>query len=171
MIKYTIYCRKGFMRMSGWTLFFCVFGLVLILALLIADEKRRQHELLQMERMRNSMLYYDLYPLVLNARRHDIDRIQIERSRIVFYSVCPPGSMGEFILAQQGYRPLNSVRTRTLAMVLAEDIPLLRSNTHYRLQRYIVIRPNGQKDYGYQYVIRSHYKTALMYERRRVPLD
>lgn len=171
MIKYTIYCRKGFMRMSGWTLFFCVFGLFLSFALLIIDEKRRQHELLQMERMRNSMLYYDLYPMVLYARKHEIDRVRVERNRIVFYGVCPPVSMGEFILSQRGYRPLNAKRTKALVMVLAEDIPLLRSNTHYRLQRYPVIRPNGQKDHGYQYVIRSYYKTALMYDRRRVPLD
>ena len=171
MIKYTIYCRKGFMRMSGWTLFFCVFGLFLSFALLIADEKRRQHELLQMERMRNSMLYYDLYPMVLHARKHDIDQVRIERNRVVFYGVCPPGSMGEFVLSDRGYRPLNPQRIRALVLVLAEDIPLLRSNQHYRLRRYPMFRPNGQKDYGYQYVIRSYYKTALMYERRRVTLD
>jgi len=109
--------------------------------------------------------------MVLYARKHEIDRVRVERNRIVFYGVCPPVSMGEFILSQRGYRPLNARRTKALVMVLAEDIPLLRSNTHYRLQRYPVIRPNGQKDHGYQYVIRSYYKTALMYERRRVPLD
>jgi len=70
------------MRMSGWTLFFCVCGLLLSFALLIIDEKRRQHELLLMERMRNSMLYYDLYPMVLYARKHEIDRVMgAERER------------------------------------------------------------------------------------------
>lgn len=159
------------MRMSGWTLFFCAFGLVAVLALLIADEKRRQHELLQMERMRSSMLYYELYPLVLFARKHDIDRVQIERNRVVFYGVCPPGSMGEFSLTERNYRPLNEQRTRALMLVLAEDIPILRENGCYRLQRYRVYRPNGKRDDAYQYVIRSRYKTALMYERKRVRVE
>ena len=129
------------MRMSGWTLFFSVFGLILAFALLIADAKRRQHELLQMERMRNSALYYDLYPMVLFARKHEIDRVQVERNRIIFYGVYPPGSMGEFVLSQRGYRPLNEKRIRALVLVLAEDIPILRSNSHYHLQRYPMIRP------------------------------
>lgn len=157
--------------MSGWTLFFCAAGLVLAFILLIADEKRRQHELLSMKRMRSSMLYYDLYPLVAYARKHDLDRVRVERSRIVFYGVCPPGRIGEFVLAERGYRPLNARRTLALTRVLAEDIPLLRSGTCYRLRRYTVQRPNGLRDDGYQYVICSHYKTALMYERQWARLD
>lgn len=150
---------------------FCVAGLIAALILLIADERRHQHELLLMKRMRGSMLYYDLYPLVVYARKHDIDRVMIERNRIVFYGVCPPGRMGEFLLSERRYRPLNIQRTRALVQVLAEDIPALQSPAQYRLRRYTVIRPNGHKDYGYQYTISSRYKTALMYERQRVPLD
>ena len=158
------------MRMSGWALFFCAVGLAVAIALLV-DERRRQHELLYMERMRNSMLYFDLYPLVVFARKHEIDRVLIERNRIVFYSVCPPGSLGAFILSEHGYRPLNALRTRALAQVLAEDIPVLQENRHYRLRRYFVMRPNGHKDPAYQFTIRSSYKTELMYARQRIWLD
>ena len=159
------------MRMNGGALFFSAIGLAAALILLIYDERRRQHELLAMERMRGSMLYYDLYPLVAYARQHNLDRVQVERSRVVFYGVCPPGRMGEFVLAERGYRPLNARRTLALAQVLAEDIPVLRSGACYRLRRYAVQRPNGRRDNGYQYVICSRYKTALMYERQWAPLD
>lgn len=158
------------MRMSGWTLFFCAVGLAAALFLLLYDKRCRQHELLTMKRMRGSMLYYDLYPLVAQARKYCLDRVQVERNRIVFYAMCPPGRMGEFVLAERGYRPLNARRTLALAQVLAEDIPILRSGACYRLRRYVVQRPNGCRDNAYQYVIRSHYKTALMYERQRVRL-
>lgn len=162
---------KGFLRMNGWALLVCAAGLIAAFILLLVDERRRQHELMHMERMRGSMLYYDLYPLVAFARKRDIDRVRVERGRIIFYGVCPPGRMGEFVLSQRGYRPLSAQRIRALAQVLAEDIPILQAGACYTLRRYPVLRPNGQKDYGYQFVIRSQYKTALIYERRRVRLD
>ena len=107
------------MRMNGGALFFSAIGLAAALILLIYDERRRQHELLAMERMRGSMLYYDLYPLVAYARQHNLDRVQVERSRVVFYGVCPPGRMGEFVLAERGYRPLNARPTLALSCARA----------------------------------------------------
>lgn len=156
--------------MSGWTLFACA-AVLGALGLLFADHIRHQHEKTYKERMRRSMLYYEIYALVAEARRHDIDRVQVERSRVVFYGVCPPGKIGEYVLAEHGHRPLNNQRTLALMQALADDVPLLQENRYYRLQRYTVMRPNGQKDHAYQFTIRSGYKTAIMYERQRVWLD
>ena len=154
------------MRMSGWTLFLLSAGLLAAFGLFMADERRRQHELLRMERMRGSALYYQLYPLVRYARRYSLDRVRVERDRVIFYGVCPPGRIGEFSLSQHGFRPMTAERTRALAQVLAEDLPALQAASHYRLRRYWVARPNGMRDYGYVYEIRSGYKTALMYARQ-----
>lgn len=154
--------------MGGWTLFLCAVGLLIGFILLAVDSRRRQHELLQMERMRRSPLYYEIYPLVQLARRYPLDRVQVERDGVTFYGICPPGKIGEYRLTDHGFRLLSRERVRALTLVLAEDLPLLQENSHYRLKKYKVMRPNGVMDDAYLYVIRSHYKTALMYKRQRI---
>ena len=154
--------------MSGWTLFFCAAALGM-LAILWMDHVRRQHELMDKTRMRGSMLYYEIYPLVEEARRHNIDHVVIERTRVVFFSVCPPGELGAFVMSEWGHRPLNPRRTMALAQAIADDLPILQENRCYKLQRYKVTRPSGQKDDAYQFIIRSSYKTELMYARERKP--
>lgn len=154
--------------MSGWTLFFCAAAVGMLL-ILWGDRVRRQHEQVDKERMRGSMLYYEIYPLVVEARKHDIDHVQIERTRIVFFSVCPPGEIGAFVLSEWGHRPLNPRRTLALAQVIADDLPILQESQCYRLKRYRVMRPNGKKDDAYQFIIRSRYKTEIMYARQRKP--
>lgn len=156
--------------MGFGTLFLCAAGLIAAFALLIYDARRHQHELLRMERMRGSALYYEIYPLVLHARRYVLDRVQVERDRVIFYSMYPPRKIGEFSITGSGFRPLTRERVRTLTLLLAEDMPALQENGHYRLKKYRMIRPNGIRDDGYLYVMRSNYKTTLMLERQRARL-
>ncbi|MBQ4075021.1 MAG: hypothetical protein IJD39_07460 [Clostridia bacterium] len=156
--------------MNGWAFFFFAALLMTGISLLISDAVRRQHELKQMERMRRSRMYYDLYPLVQYARRHNIDRVQIERTRIIFYAVSPPGKMGQFVLEEMKYRPLSPRHTRALTLVLAEDLAPLQEKKWYRLKKYYVMRPNGIRDEAYQYIITPRYKTALVSRKNRVHL-
>lgn len=156
--------------MNVWVFFACVIALAGAGILLIVDHRSRQRETLRVERMRNSALYWQLKPLVEFASRHDIDSIRVERDLIAFFSVCPPGKMGEFVPSQFGYAPLSSHKTLALAQLLSEDLPQLQSSAKYRFRRYSVIRPNGTKDNAYRYTIRSGYKTALVYERKHVRL-
>ena len=159
---------KGEERMSGWTALFAALVLAAVAALLV-DRSRRQYEQLYAERMRRSMLYYEIHSLISVAKTHEIDRVQVERNRIVFYAVYPPGKIGEFVMTDHGHRPLNPQRTLALAQVIAEDLPVLQESRCYKLQRYKVTRPNGQKDQAYRFIIRSGYKTELMYARERMP--
>ncbi len=152
--------------MGGWPLFFGVALAAAVIALLV-DSNRRRHEEMYAQRMRRSALYYEIYSLVSEARKHEIDRVQIERSRIVFYAVYPPGKIGEYVMFDHGHRMLNAQRTLALVQSVMEDLPVLQDTRCYRLQRYTVTRPNGKKDYGYQFIIRSHYKTRLMYAREQ----
>ena len=156
--------------MGGWTLFLCGAAFRAAVILLVWDERRRQHELLRMERMRASALYYQLYPQVVFARKHQLDRVQIERSRVTFYAICPPGRICDFVMAEHGFRPLSPQRVKALAQVIADDIPELQVNAHYKLRRYRLTRPNGQKGDAYLFTIRSRYKTQLMYARQHVRL-
>ena len=154
--------------MGGWTLFLCaaIIGALIIIA---SDWNRRRHEQVYMERMRRSMLFYEIFPLIAEARQHDIDRVQIERSRIVFYAVCPPGEVGSYVLSERGHRPLNPQRVWALTQAVAEELPVLREGRCYRLKRYTVMRPNGKKDDAYQFIIRNAYKAQCLYARQRKP--
>lgn len=152
--------------MDGWTLFFAL-ALAAAGCALLVDYHKRKYEEVYAERMRRSMLYYEIHSLVSEAKSHEIDRVQVERNRIVFYAVYPPGKIGEYVLTDHGHRPLNPERTLALVQALMEDLPILQENRYYRLQRYPVIRPNGKKDYGYRFTIRSGYKTKLMYARQQ----
>ena len=153
--------------MGAWTLLFGAALLAGIVALAV-DSNRQRHEEVYKQRMQRGMLYYEIYPLIEEAGKHDIDRVLIERNRMVVFAVCPPGKIGEFLLADHGHRPLNAQRTWALAQAVAEDLPILQEGRCYRLKRYTMVRPNGQKDYGYQFTIRSKYKTQLMYARQQV---
>lgn len=154
--------------MSGWTLFLCAAAAGMLLILWM-DHVRRQHEQMDKERMRRSMLYYEIDPLVQEARKHDIDHVLVERSRIVFFSVCPPGEIGSYVFSEWGHRPLNPRRVWALLQAVCDDVPVLQESRCYRLKPYWVIRPNGQRDRAYELIIRSGYKTEVMYSRQRKP--
>ena len=148
--------------MKDWTLFFgVILGIALIV--LLVDRRKRLHEAMYAKRMRGSALYYEISSLITQARMYELDRVRIERSRIEFYSVYPPGKIGAYVLADHGHRPLNAQRTLALVHALMQDVPVLQESRCYRLKRYTVTRPNGIKDYGYQFTIRSQYKTRIMY--------
>lgn len=158
------------MPMNGWVFFACAIALIGACILLMADHRSRQKEALRVERMKHSAMYWQMVPMIEFARRHDIDCIRVERDRVSFFSVCPPGKMGEFIPTSFGYAPMNEHKTLALAQLLSEEFPQLQSASKYHFRRYRVMRPNGIWDKAYQYTIRSNYKTALMYERKRVKL-
>ena len=73
--------------MDGWALFFCALGLLTALALLIYDYRSREHERLRIERLRRGSLYREMLPLVRSMRKHDLDRVRVERDRVVFYGM------------------------------------------------------------------------------------
>lgn len=154
--------------MSGWTLFFCAAAVGLLL-LFIQERVARQHEEMYKQRMRGSMLYYEISSLIDEAKKHDLDRVLIERGRVAFYAVCPPGEVGSYLFSEHGHRPLNPDRVWALTQVIADEFPLLREKQCYRMKRYPITRPNGQTDDAFQFVIRTAYKTDLMYARQRKP--
>ena len=80
--------------MGGWTLFFCA-AAVGMLAILWTDHIRRQHERMDAERMRGSMLYYEIYiyegvihAMIIwnNAKLHQlIMHKQLGKSTFIFF--------------------------------------------------------------------------------------
>lgn len=124
----------------------------------------RQKELLRMQKLRGSVMYQTMYPLVRHCRRCDIDQVRIERDMVIFTAVCPPGTLGVFDISSR-FGSLSLRRTRALASVIGEDIPVLNDRRCYALRRYRITRPNGAPDYGYTYTIRSPYKSSIMRAR------
>ena len=121
--------------MSGWTLFFCA-AAVGMLMILWTDHVRRQHERIDKERMRGSMLYYEIYPLVLEARQHQIDHVLIERTRIVFFSLCTSSVLSAIgmisLILSGGVHTMAwrfiFLRRRTLSTILSLSILLKASS-------------------------------------------
>lgn len=152
--------------------YLALFALLAALAaaffLLSAYYRERQKELYRMEALRASRLYKDIYPLIQQASTRDLDQVRVERDRITFTLVYPPGTLGVFELRQAGHLQMSRIRTRVMAEVIAEDILILQDPGKYSMTRYRVIRPNGTKDYSYIYTIHSHYKDSIMAAHRRI---
>lgn len=157
--------------MNGWLFAGMVLMFTAAVSLLIGERVRRAHQILAMKRMRESRMYADLYELILYAQRYDLDEIRIERDRISFFSMIPPGCIGVFELSVGGYRYMNAQKVRALSHVLAIDLPQLQSAGQYRLRRYKVMRPNGQLDDAYVYTARSAYKAKVLAKRRSIMQD
>jgi len=137
-------------------------GLILAIVMLIQDRCSQARELLRMEKVRGSKMYQEIYPLVVKCRARPVDQVRIERNRILFTSMSPPGVICSFSPTDKGYRILSIDNTRALAEVMAEDMDILKDKDKYRFTRYRIIRPNGNMDYGYLYTMRSAYKDRLM---------
>lgn len=136
--------------------------------LLFRYYRERQKELFRMEALRDSRLYKDIYPLIQRAAARDLDQVRVERSRITFTLVNPPGTLGVFELSQAGHYQMSRTRTRVMTEVIAEDLEILHDRSKYSLSRYRITRANGCFDFGYVYTIRSPYKDAIMEARRRL---
>lgn len=148
-----------------------VLGLLAAACLILCDIRRRQHELLQMTRMRGSMLYADLYDSVKYARGHAIEQVRIEHNRVVFTNVFPSGTISEYVFSANNHRYLSAVRTRALMHVLTQDIPQLQKSDQYKMSRYATVRPNGRRDDAYLFTIRSDYKYYLLREQSFIRAD
>lgn len=148
-----------------------VLGLLAAVCLIVYDIRRKQHELLQMTRMRGSMLYADLYESVKSAREHAIEQVRIEHNRVVFTKVFPTGTISEYVFSANNHRYLSAVRTRALMQVLTQDIPQLQKSDQYKMSRYSTVRPNGRRDDAYLFTIRSDYKYHLLREQSFIRAD
>ncbi len=142
-------------------------ALIAALFMLAYYRRERQKELYRMDALRGSRLYRDLKPLLTRASARDLDQVRVERDRITITRVYPAGTLGIFELRQSGHLQMSRIRTRVMAEVISEDIPILQDRSKYTMTRYRVIRPNGSVDYSYLYTIRSRYKDSIMAVRQR----
>ena len=139
-----------------------VVGLLAAICLILYDARRRQHEALEMKRMRMSALYADLYGIIESAREHAVDEVRVEHNRLLLTAVFPSGKLAEYVFSANNHRYLSATRTRALMHALTQDIPGLQKPDQYKMTRYYTRRPNGQRDEAYLFTIRSDYKTRLI---------
>ena len=130
--------------------------------MLLWDKKRTADELAEMEKMRASTLYQNIYPIIKDMRRVNLDRVVIERDKIEFFGMNPSTMLRSFCFSQHGLRMLKPRRLWALTQVLAEDMAELNDRRHFRLQIHRVELPNGAHGNRYIYCARSDYKTEMM---------
>lgn len=150
----------------GWVI--CAAMAVVGLALLLREHARQSHQLQDMHKMRGSRLYEEIYAIVEAVRRSDLDEVRIERDRVSFFSIYPPGKIADFDLQKAGFPPLNNERAYALAQVLAMDIPQLQSSRNYEFRRYKEMRPNGSANEIYIFTAKKAYKAEVMAHRTRM---
>lgn len=124
----------------------------------------------QMERLRRSDAYRQLYGLIAALNSHDIDEIRIECSGITITSVCPAHTLLDFSFKQNGNSIRNDSFTRLYAELIAQDFPAFTQKYFYKLRRYTVYRPNGKAEQAYAFIMRRGYKDYLLAERNPAQL-
>ncbi len=157
--------------MNGWMWAAIAVCVATALTLLIREHIQENHLLIAMRKMRGSTLYADLYGLVDSIRGKEIEEIRIQRGKVSFFGIYPPGRIGEFDFSQHGYSYLNDEKVYALAQVLAFDIPQLQSAKDYKLEKYRLERPNGTKDDAYAFIVRPEYKKKVMASHSRISTD
>ena len=156
--------------MSVWTLLMIAALMGAFLAYCLG-RAQQSHDLIYKQRLRHSELFAQIYPLIERAKASDLERVQIERTRVSFYSVYPPGIIGEFSLTDTSWSPMDERKLWAMTQAIADDLPILLENKCYRLSHMRVQRPNGIWDSMYHYDINMGYKTELIkacQRRRRI---
>ncbi len=148
--------------MTGWALAACIACALAGMAILTEERIYRARCLNAMRKMRGSALYAELYEMLTLLNDKNLDEVRIERDRISFSGINPPGRLADFNLAERGYRFLDQDRILALVQVLALDLPALQNTRNYRLSRYYVTRPNGTRDSAYHYTAKGEYKMKVL---------
>ena len=152
--------------MGGGAFFFFAAAIVIGAFLLIRDMIRKQHERDYMIRMRNSMLFREMYPMLQYVRRFALEEIRVERGGVSYYGLYPACMLENFMLEEWNFQKMTPRQVRALALLLAEELAPLQNREWYKLQQYKVERPNGQKDIAYRYIVTHKYKARLVYAIR-----
>ena len=157
------------MRDSVWII--CLIMAAAALVLWWKDRSSNRHLILCMRRMRGSRFYAALYPTVEKMRSMDIDEVRVERNRVTFFSIYPPGKVAEFTMDTRGFGSLDNEHAYALAQVLAMDLPQLQSGRDYDFRCYKTMRPNGTKDDTYVFTAKKHYKQSVLAAHRQMNYD
>lgn len=134
------------------------------LGILIWQRIESAHQLVAMRKMRGGEMYAAFYPVLMEALDKGIDEVRIEKERVTFMGIEPPGKSAEFNFMQEGFRCPDTSRLETLTLLIALDAEDLQSERNFALHRYQVMRPNGDVEKAYVYSARQGYRAA--YKRR-----
>ena len=106
----------------GWL--WAVLCTVLFLAglgILIWQRNESAHQLVAMRRMRGSDMYAAFYPVLQAALEKGIDEVRIEKERVTFMGIIPPGKSAEFDFVAEGFRCPDRYRLQVLTQLIALD--------------------------------------------------
>ena len=125
------------------------------------DKKRTQQKRLQMQKMRNSKMYEDLYPFIRRLRRRRIEEILISSEQVEFLILLPVRRKIVFSFAMHKHADLSNHKVYILCLLLQQDIPVLRDKSRYHLKRNHFEGKNGEPIHTYTYTMKTAYKDAL----------
>ncbi|MBO2515692.1 MAG: hypothetical protein CW338_00250 [Clostridiales bacterium] len=131
-------------------------------ALLAVSSRRKQKELMRVQKLKGSPFYRELSPYVRYVRHRALDQILIERDQIIFKGMNPPEVLCRFSLSDRHMRFMDKGKLWSMVQLLSNEIPDLRDPKRYRLRSYKVTRANGEKDKAWEYIARAGYKSYVL---------
>lgn len=135
--------------------------LLVTIPLLINGSRERHTDEEAVIRLRATVLYAEIYPL---CRKYDeiwLQSVTFQPDAVEFRVVLPYGWTERFIFAEHGFEDPSPDTLYALAQAAIVDNHQLRNRSRYRFRQLTETRPNGDKRYSYQYLIRKRWQQKL----------
>ena len=126
------------------------------------DHKNFRLLKLRARKMYASPMFAEIKPLLVSAQNRPIERMTIDKTGFVIEYMDPAETKIRFAMEDYGCYDLTPQRQEALAMLIERYLPCITDNHRYVLKKKRIHLPNGQSETYYSYVIRNHYKTALV---------
>ena len=140
-------------------------GSITALALLITDRKDARHKEVMMEKMRRGPMYTELRQLIKRCRKRHVEQIRIAAEGVTMTMMLPTGRQIHFAFEERKYFVLTPRHIQLLALLIGEDLDVVKDKRRYRLHHEKLVRENGSKTTVYYYTMLPVYKDAI----NRVP--
>lgn len=149
--------------MTGWI----IAAVLVVLAVLYVVRQRlkakQQREATLMARMRSSVLYAQLYPVLVKCGQCCLERVVIrpEEVRIELYK--PMNRSYRFSFEAHGLDPVDRpVALKALAQSIALDVPVLADPAKYYFSTHSSPRDGGGSYHWYEYAVQIDYKDMML---------
>lgn len=126
-------------------------------------QNRHEQEAALIERVRTTVLYRRLYPVLLKCQTRCVEQILIRREEITIRMYRPMNEVQRFNFAAQGLDAVQSDEVlAALARAMALDLPMLNDPDKFWFVRRSAPRDVGRRDVWFEYNVQSAYRDTML---------
>ena len=130
--------------------------------LILLDNRNLRMLRMRVKKMYASPMFEEMVPLLKNAQKRPIEKLQIDKTGVVFRFLEPTGSESRFLVRDYGYRYLTPEKQEALLILLEEFLPKITDTHRYTLRKRKTHLVSRQSEIHYQYVMLNSYKASLI---------